>query len=204
MLQPLSFAVDALEPYLDAQTVTLHHDKHQATYVANLNKAIAGREGFAGKKICEVLKNLESVPAEIRTAVRNQGGGVFNHNYYWKTLGPDNKGAKPIGELAQAIDKYFGNFSEFQAKINQAATGQFGSGWAWLTLSKEGALQIEATSNQDCPLSQGRMPLLTIDVWEHAYYLKYQNRRPEYVSAIWNLFNWDFISGRYAELIQKL
>ncbi|MDI9401351.1 MAG: superoxide dismutase [Limisphaerales bacterium] len=203
-LPPLAFAYDALEPYIDAQTVAIHHDKHHAAYVANLNKAITGFPGFCGKCPGEVLRDLNAIPAEIRTAVINHGGGVANHNFYWKILGPDNKGAKPKGELAKAIDKYFGSFDQFQDKLTKAATGHFGSGWGWLTLEKDGTLLIESTSNQDCPLSNGREPLLTIDVWEHAYYLKYQNRRPEHTTAIWNLFNWDFVSNRYAQLIKDL
>lgn len=203
-LMQLPFAVDALEPYIDAQTVTIHHDKHHATYVANLNKAVAGNATLCQKSVCELLQDLDSVPAEIRNAVRNQGGGVGNHNFYWKILGKNNNGAKPIGELAAAIDKFFGSFTGFQEQLSKAAIGQFGSGWGWLVLAKDGSLKVKSTLNQDSPLSQGEKPLVTIDVWEHAYYLKYQNKRPEYVQAIWNLFNWDFISERYAKLLQEM
>lgn len=203
-LPPLAFAYDALEPYIDAQTVMIHHDKHHAAYVANLNKAVTGFPGFCGKYPCDILRDLNAIPSEIRTAVINHGGGVANHNFYWKILGPDNKGAKPKGELAKAIDKHFGSFSQFQEQLTKAATGHFGSGWGWLTLAKDGSLKVESTGNQDSPISQGRELLVTIDVWEHAYYLKYQNRRPEHTAAIWNLFNWDFISNRYAQLIKEL
>ena len=203
-LPPLAFAYDALEPYIDAQTVMIHHDKHHAAYVANLNKAVTGFPGFCGKCPCDILRDLNAIPSEIRTAVINHGGGVANHNFYWKILGPDNKGAKPKGELAKAIDKHFGSFSQFQEQLTKAATGHFGSGWGWLTLAKDGSLKVESTGNQDSPISQARELLVTIDVWEHAYYLKYQNRRPEHTAAIWNLFNWDFISNRYAQLIKEL
>lgn len=203
-LRDLPYAYDALEPYIDAQTVAIHHDKHHATYVNNLNKAIEGHTELAGKSVCELLKNLDQIAPEIRNAVRNQGGGVSNHNFYWKILGPDNKGAQPVGELAAAIDKYFGSFSQFRDQLTKASVGQFGSGWGWLTLSKRGELAIESTSNQDSPLSAGKFTLMTIDVWEHAYYLKYQNKRPDYVNGIWNLFNWDFISERYVRLMKEL
>lgn len=203
-LHKLPYAYDALEPYIDAETVSIHHDKHHATYVNNFNNAISGFPELKGEKICTILKELDKVPVEIRTAVRNQGGGVFNHNFYWKILDKDNKGALPSGELAQSIDKHFKSFSQFQEQLSKVAISVFGSGWAWLTLCKNGSLQIESTPNQDTPLSAGRLPLLTIDVWEHAYYLKYQNRRVDYVKGIWNLFNWDFISERYSRLIKSI
>lgn len=200
-LPPLTYAYDALEPYIDAQTMTLHHDKHHATYVQNLNKAIAGEKSLEKKSIEEILSNLASVPESIRTAVRNHGGGHLNHTLFWQIL---KKGTgQPQGELAKAIDKYFGSLSAFQDKFGSTATKLFGSGWAWLSLNPKKELVVEATSNQDCPLSSGNQPLLMIDVWEHAYYLKYQNRRAEYISAFQNVINWDYVSEKYTKLLNS-
>ena len=198
-LPPLPFAYDALEPYVDAPTVQIHHDKHHATYVANLNKAIANNPELGKKTVENLIRDLAAVPEGIRAAVRNHGGGHANHALYWQVVAK-NGGSGPKGELAKAIDKKFGSFTGFQEKFTQAATAQFGSGWAWLTVGTNKELGIESTLNQDSPLSAGRTPLLTIDVWEHAYYLKYQNRRPEYIAAFYHIINWGALSERYAKL----
>jgi Fe-Mn family superoxide dismutase len=198
-LAPLPYAYDALEPYLDAQTMMLHHDKHHATYVQNLNKAVTDEKSLAGKNLEELLSNLNAVPESVRTAVRNHGGGTLNHDLFWQVM--KKGGGSPKGELAAAIDKFFGSFGGFQEKFNTAAIRQFGSGWAWLCLNPKKELIVEATPNQDTPLSLGHQPLLLIDVWEHAYYLKYQNRRADYVAAFQNVINWDFVSERYAKLV---
>ena len=195
-LAPLGYAFDALEPYIDAQTMQIHHDKHHAAYVANLNKAIAGVPSLAGKTVESLLSDLDAVPEAVRTAVRNQGGGHANHTLFWPQLRKNN-GRGPSGELAKAIDGTFGGFDEFQRKFTEAATKQFGSGWAWLTISTNKQLAIESTPNQDTPLSKGRTPLLGIDVWEHAYYLKYQNRRPDYIAAFYHVIDWDIVADRF-------
>jgi Fe-Mn family superoxide dismutase len=200
-LPPLPYAKDALEPYIDAQTVEIHHDKHQATYVANLNKTIAGKPDLEKKSVEDLLANLEAVPADIRTAVRNNGGGVANHYFYWKILGPKAGGA-PTGRLADDIKATFGGFDAFKEKFEAAGLGRFGSGWAWLVLN-HGKIEIISTPNQDSPI-MGKavagvegVPLLTCDVWEHAYYLKYQNRRAEYLKAFWNIVNWSEVTKYY-------
>jgi Fe-Mn family superoxide dismutase len=200
-LPPLPYAYDALEPHIDAETMKIHHDKHHAAYVTNLNKALAGKGELEKKSIEELLKSLDSVPADIRTAVRNHGGGHYNHSLFWPSL--SKNGAKaPAGELAAAIDKQWGSFASFQEKLNAAALGVFGSGWAWLACAKKGGLSIASTPNQDTPLGAGLIPLLGIDVWEHAYYLKYQNRRADYLSEIAKVVHWDVISGRYAQALK--
>ena len=196
-LPPLPYSYDALEPYIDAQTMQIHHDKHHAAYVANLNKAIAEFPDSGKKSIEELIQNLNSVPEQIRTAVHNQGGGHFNHSLFWQML--KKGGGKPSAELGSAIDKNFGSFSAFKDKFTEAATKVFGSGWAWLVMDGSD-LKIETSPNQDSPLSLGRQPLLGLDIWEHAYYLKYQNRRPEYIGAFWNVINWDFVAERHARL----
>jgi Fe-Mn family superoxide dismutase len=198
-LPPLGYAFDALEPHIDAQTMQIHHDKHHAAYVTNLNKVVASEASLAGKSVEDLVRNLASVPEGVRTAVRNQGGGHINHSLFWQLL-KKNEGAKPQGELAKAIDKKFGSFTNFQQEFTKAATGVFGSGWAWLTLDPGKELRIESTPNQDTPLSVGRTPLLGIDVWEHAYYLKYQNKRPDYITAFYNVISWDFVGERYQKL----
>ncbi|MDQ3624236.1 MAG: superoxide dismutase [Verrucomicrobiota bacterium] len=194
-LPPLGYDYDALEPYLDAETMKLHHDKHHATYVSKLNEAIVKAPAFGRKPIEEILKDLNALPEAIRTDVRNHGGGHANHALFWQTLKKNEKG-KPAGELAKAIDKAFGSVSKFQEDFAAAATKVFGSGWAWLVW-RDKKLAIESTPNQDSPLSSGGTPLLGLDVWEHAYYLKYQNRRPEYIKAFENVIHWDFVSERY-------
>jgi len=194
-LPSLPYAFDALEPHIDAQTMQIHHDKHHAAYVANLNKAVAEIPTPIAPTVDLLLKHLDSVPEKVRTAVRNQGGGHYNHSLFWQMM-KKNGGGEPSGELAKAIDKSFGSFNAFKDQFTKAAVGQFGSGWAWL-VKDNGDLKIVPTANQDSPLSEGKTPLLGVDVWEHAYYLKYQNRRPEYVTAWFNVINWDFAAQRF-------
>jgi Fe-Mn family superoxide dismutase len=188
-----------LEPYIDARTMSIHHDKHHAAYVANLNKAVADFPEVGAKPVEDLLKDLNAVPEKIRTAVRNQGGGHYNHSLFWQTL--RSEGGVPKGALAAAIDQHFGSFTTFQEEFAKAAVSQFGSGWAWLVVDGDKKLGIEPTANQDSPISQGRQPLLGLDVWEHAYYLKYQNRRPEYAAAFFHVINWDFVSERYERFV---
>ncbi|MEI7732657.1 MAG: superoxide dismutase [Verrucomicrobiota bacterium] len=196
-LPALGYAFDALEPHIDAQTMQIHHDKHHQAYVTNLNKAVTGHAELAGKSAEDLIKNISSVPEAVRKAVQNHGGGHANHSLFWQSLKKD--GGQPKGELAKAIDAKFGSLDKFKADFTQAATTLFGSGWAWLSLDGK-ELKIEQTANQDSPLMQGRVPLLGIDVWEHAYYLKYQNRRPEYITAFWNVIHWDFVAERFEKL----
>jgi superoxide dismutase, Fe-Mn family len=196
-LPPLGYDYDALEPFIDAETMKIHHDKHHAAYVSKLNQAIAGAPGFESKPIEEILAKLDTVPEAVRKDIRNQGGGHANHSLFWQTL-KKNENGKPAGELAKAIDSSFGGFAKFQDDFAMAATKVFGSGWAWLVL-KGGKLTIESTPNQDSPYSTGGVPLLGIDVWEHAYYLKYQNKRADYIKAFQNVVNWDFVSERFAK-----
>jgi Fe-Mn family superoxide dismutase len=203
-LAPLGYPYDALEPYIDTLTMQIHHDKHNGAYVDNLNKAIAqAPESIQKMTLEELLLNLDKVPENIRTAVRNNAGGDYNHSIFWKLL-KKNEGGKPTGELATAIDKTFGSYSAFQDKLSAAATGVFGSGWAWLVVDGK-QLEIATTPNQDSPISKPQekeIPIVGIDVWEHAYYLKHQNRRPEYVKAFWNVINWDYASERYATALK--
>lgn len=196
-LPPLPYAYDALEPYIDARTMEIHHSKHHAAYVANLNKAVAGQANLEGKSIEDLIRNLNTVPEAARTAVRNNGGGHLNHTLFWQML-KKNPNGQPKGELAKAMNKKFGSYDKFKEEFTAAATKVFGSGWAWLT-AEGNDLRIESTPNQDCPLTQGRIPLLGLDVWEHAYYLKYQNRRPEYINAFYNAINWDFVAERFKQ-----
>ncbi len=195
-LPPLGYDYDALEPHIDAETMKIHHDKHHAAYVSKLNEAVAQAPDLGKKTIDEILRDLASVPEVVRTAVRNHGGGHANHAYFWQTL-KKNDGGKPKGELASAIGKTFGGLDKFREQFAATAMKVFGSGWAWLVW-RGGKLAIEGLPNQDSPLSSGGVPLLGLDVWEHAYYLKYQNRRVEYVAAFQNVVNWDFVSARYA------
>lgn len=198
-LPPLPYAYDALEPSFDAETMHLHHDKHHQTYVNNLNIAVAAHPDLAGKHVEELVSDLAPIPDTIRAAVRNSGGGHANHSFWWPTLGKG--GAAPAGELAKAIDAKFGSLSTFQDKLTAAALGVFGSGWAWLVKLPDGTLAIETTPNQDSPLTSSHKPILGIDVWEHAYYLRYQNRRVEYVKAYFHVLNWDFVSAQFAQKV---
>ena len=196
-LPALPYAHHALEPFIGAKTMEIHHGKHHATYVNNLNKALEGHADLRKKSITELLTSLNKVPENIRTAARNNGGGHYNHSLFWKVM-KKGGGGEPQGDLAQAISAAFGSFADFRAKFSQAAIGRFGSGWAWLFL-KDGKLVVDSTPNQDNPIMDGGRPILGIDVWEHAYYLTYQNRRPEYVQAWWNVINWEHVAGEYAE-----
>ncbi|MDQ9147682.1 superoxide dismutase SodA [Bacillus velezensis] len=195
-LPELPYAYDALEPHIDKETMTIHHTKHHNTYVTNLNKAIEG-SALAEKSVDELVADLNAVPEDIRTAVRNNGGGHANHSLFWTLLSP-NGGGEPTGELAEEIKSTFGSFDQFKEKFAATAAGRFGSGWAWLVVNN-GKLEITSTPNQDSPLSEGKTPVLGLDVWEHAYYLNYQNRRPDYISAFWNVVNWDEVARLYSE-----
>ena len=199
-LPKLPYAYDALEPYIDAQTMQIHHDKHHQAYVDNLNKAVAAEPALAGMTVDELLRGLDTLPAAVRTVVRNHGGGHANHSLFWETLAPAGKGGKAGGRLAAALDQSFGGMDGFVAKLQATALGVFGSGWAWLSLDSAGKLSLDPGPNQDSPLLAGRRPLLGIDVWEHAYYLKYQNRRGDYLKAIPNVVNWEFVTARYEKL----
>ena len=196
-LPPLPYAANSLEPHIDAQTMEIHHDKHHAAYVNNLNKALEGQPDLASKSIVELLQSLDSVPENIRTAVRNNGGGHANHTLFW-TLLSGNGGGQPTAEVASAIDSAFGSFDQFKTQFAAAGVGRFGSGWAWLVAAPDGSLTITSTPNQDTPVMEGKTPILGLDVWEHAYYLKYQNRRPDYIAAFWNVVNWDEVAKLYA------
>ena len=198
-LPDLAYPFEALEPHIDAMTMSIHHDKHHAAYVNNLNKALEGHADLASKSIDDLVRGLQSVPEAIRTAVRNNGGGHANHSLFWKCLSPDG-GGQPEGALADAITATFGDFAQFKDKLTGAAKGVFGSGWAWLSMTPDRKLIVESTPNQDSPLTAGNTPLLGIDVWEHAYYLKYHNRRPAYLEAIFNVIHWQFVTARFIEL----
>jgi Fe-Mn family superoxide dismutase len=194
----LPYDYTALEPYIDEQTMHLHHDKHHQAYVTNLNAALDKHPELAGKSPEDLIKDLASVPEDIRVAVRNNGGGHVNHTMFWEIMGPGG-GGEPTGALADAITSTFGSFEAFKTQFNDAGVKRFGSGWAWLVKAAGGGLQIVSTANQDNPMSEGHFPILGNDVWEHAYYLKYQNRRPEYLAAWWNTINWDAVTKRYEE-----
>jgi superoxide dismutase, Fe-Mn family len=194
-LPPLPYPFDALEPHIDARTMEIHHDRHHAAYVSGLNQAVGKSPALAGRSIEDLLSGLTELPEAVRTAVRNHGGGHHNHSLFWNMLSP--RGSKPTGELASALDSQFGSFDGFQDQLTKAATGRFGSGWAWLTLDRSRKLMVESTANQDSPLAEGRTPLLGVDVWEHAYYLKYQNRRADYVAAVLKIIHWDFVHELY-------
>ena len=195
-LPELPYAYDALEPYIDEETMHLHHDKHHNTYVTNLNAAIEKHPELGEKTVEELLADFDSVPEDIKTAVRNNGGGHANHSFFWEILAP-NAGGEPTGAIKEAIEETFGSFADFKEEFKAAATGRFGSGWAWLVI-KDGKLAITSTANQDSPLMEGQTPVLGLDVWEHAYYLKYKNVRPDYINAFWNLINWDKVNEFYA------
>lgn len=195
-LPQLPYAYDALEPHIDKETMNIHHTKHHNTYVTNLNAALEGNEELLSKSVEELVANLDAVPEAARTAVRNNGGGHANHSLFWTILSPNGGGA-PAGDLADAINGKFGSLDNFKAEFTKAATTRFGSGWAWLVVNN-GELEVTSTPNQDSPLSEGKTPILGLDVWEHAYYLNYQNRRPDYIGAFWNLVNWDEVAKRYS------
>ncbi len=196
-LPALPYAHNALEPHVDARTMEIHHGKHHNAYITNLNNALADHADLQSKSVEALLKDLSALPADIRTAVRNNGGGHLNHSLFWPSMSA-NAGGAPSGELLSAIDAAFGDFDTFKAEFSKAAATRFGSGWAWLSLSTNGALTVSSTANQDNPVSDGLTPLLGLDVWEHAYYLNYQNRRPDYVSAWWNVVNWNEVAARLA------
>ena len=195
-LPALPYSFDALEPHIDAKTMEIHHDKHHATYVTKLNEALAKEPGLADRPLEDLLRDIDSVPESIRTAVRNHGGGHHNHSLFWQVMGPGG-GGQPSGELAEAIGSDFGGFDAFKEKLTNAAANQFGSGWGWLVASG-GKLDVIARPNQDSPLMEGKTPLLGVDVWEHAYYLRYQNRRPDYLAAWWNTIDWQAVAQRYS------
>jgi Fe-Mn family superoxide dismutase len=196
-LPPLPYDYSALEPYIDTQTMHLHHDKHHAAYVTNLNNAVHNTE-FANMCVDDLVRQLSRVPDNIRTAVQNNAGAHANHSLYWQIMQP-NGGGQPTGELASAIQQAFGSFDQFKAAFNDAGVKRFGSGWVWLVLDQNGRLSVTSTANQDSPLMNGLYPAMGNDVWEHAYYLEYQNRRPDYLAAWWNVVNWDEIARRYAQ-----
>jgi Fe-Mn family superoxide dismutase len=195
-LPPLPYGYNALEPHIDEQTMRIHHDRHHGTYVTNLNKALEGAQTLASKTIEGLLSNLDAVPEGIRMAVRNNGGGHYNHTMFWEIMKPGGA-STPAGDLASAITAAFGSVDKLKETVNNAGLGRFGSGWAWLVVEKGGKLAVVNTPNQDCPLSTGQAPILGVDVWEHAYYLKYQNRRADYLTAWWNTVNWTEVAARY-------
>ncbi|MEO7003750.1 MAG: superoxide dismutase [Ktedonobacterales bacterium] len=197
-LPPLPYDYNALEPYIDAQTMQLHHDKHHQTYVTNLNNALQGQSQFENMSVEDVVRNINNVPENIRTAVRNNGGGHANHSMFWQIMKPGG-GGDPTGPLADAINSTFGSFDNFKTQFNSTGAGRFGSGWVWLVADQGGKLSLTSTANQDSPLMDGMFPVMGNDVWEHAYYLKYQNRRPEYLAAWWNVVNWDEIAKRFQQ-----
>ena len=194
-LPSLPYAFDALEPHIDAKTMEIHHDKHHATYVTKLNEALAKHQGLENRPLEQLLRGIDEVPEDIRTAVRNHGGGHANHTLFWEIMGP-NGGGTPSGELGEAIQRDFGSFESFKEKLTNAAANQFGSGWGWL-VAGDGRLDVIARPNQDSPLMEGKTPILGVDVWEHAYYLRYQNRRPDYLAAWWNTIDWQAVDKRY-------
>jgi superoxide dismutase, Fe-Mn family len=195
-LPDLPYAHDALEPHIDVQTMQIHHGKHHQAYITKLNGALEGHPELAEKSICDLMKGLSDVPDSIRGAVQNNGGGHWNHTLFWTVLSPEG-GGEPTGELAEAINSTFGSLDGFKEQFANAAATRFGSGWAWLSVTADGGLVVESTANQDTPISDGRSPILGLDVWEHAYYLNYQNRRPDYIGAFWNVVNWGEVARRF-------
>jgi Fe-Mn family superoxide dismutase len=199
-LPDLGYAYDALEPHIDARTMEIHHGKHHAGYTKKLNAALENHPDLQDKSAIDLVTDLGSLPEAVRTGVRNNGGGYINHTLFWDIMTPGGA-SSPGGELGSAIDSAFGSFSDFKSKLQSAAGGQFGSGWGWLCVGGDGGLHIETTANQDSPYSHGHTPILGVDVWEHAYYLHYQNRRPDYLTAFWNVVNWDKVAERYADAV---
>lgn len=198
-LSPLPYAYNALEPHIDAQTMEIHHSKHHQAYVNNLNAALDKHPELHQKNLEALIEDLDALPEDIRTAVRNNGGGHLNHSLFWELLNPEGS-HEPVGELKIAIEKTFGNLDQFKEKFSQAAVSRFGSGWAWLVLNPQGGLEIISTPNQDSPLSEGLSPIIGLDVWEHAYYLKFQNRRPDYIATFWQVLNWTVAENRFQNL----
>ena len=196
-LPDLPYPHDALEPHIDKETMLIHHGKHHAGYVKNLNMALELHPALFDKSVQGLISGIDSIPENVRTAVRNNGGGHANHSLFWSIMGP-NQGTVPQNELISAIDATFGSFENFKTEFTKAATSRFGSGWAWLSVNADGGLEVTSTPNQDSPLMTGNTPILGLDVWEHAYYLKYQNRRPDYLDAFWNVANWDYVAERFA------
>jgi len=201
-LPPLPYAYNALEPHIDEMTMRIHHDRHHGAYVTNANKALESAPDLQSKAIHQLLRDLNAVPEAIRTAVRNNGGGHYNHTMFWEIMKPGGPSA-PGGDLAAAINATFGSTDKLKEAINAAGAGRFGSGWAWMVLGKDGKLAVTSTANQDCPLMDGQIPILGVDVWEHAYYLKYQNKRPDYLAAWWNVVNWAEVGARYSKASKR-
>jgi len=200
-LPALPYDYNALDPHLDEMTMRIHHDKHHAAYVTNLNKALESASDVQGMRVADLLMSLSKVPESVRQAVINNGGGHYNHSMFWTIMGP-NGGGEPSGALADAIKAAFGDFAAFKEKLNNAGMTRFGSGWAWLVMDKDSKLSVMSTANQDCPLSSGLKPIMGVDVWEHAYYLKYQNRRADYLAAWWNVVNWSEVAARYQKAME--
>ncbi|QZA33367.1 superoxide dismutase [Hydrogenibacillus sp. N12] len=201
-LPPLPYPYDALEPYFDAKTMEIHYNGHHGAYVKNLNAALEKYPAWQNKPLEELLQSLDQLPEDIRTAVRNNGGGHYNHSFWWPML-KKNEGGQPVGKFAEAINRDFGSFEAFKDAFSKAAAGRFGSGWAWVVVEPDGKLTVTTTPNQDNPVMEGKTVVFGLDVWEHAYYLKYQNRRPEYIQAFWNVVNWDVVNQRYEEALKK-
>lgn len=202
-LPALNYGFDALEPVIDQQTMEIHHGKHHQTYINNLNGALEGHEALSGKTLEELIADIDALPEAIQTAVRNNGGGHFNHSFFWETLTAPTENNLPTGDLASTIDKIFGSFEKFQEEFAKAATTRFGSGWAWLIVNKDNEIEVTSTPNQDNPVMEGNTALLGLDVWEHAYYLNYQNRRPEYITNFFKIVNWEVVSSKYAAALTK-
>jgi len=200
-LPPLAYAYNALEPNIDARTMEIHHTKHHQAYINNVNNAIKGKADLESKSVEELIADLNAIPEDIRNVVRNNGGGHANHSLFWTIIGP-NAGGQPVGSVSVGINAAFGSFDAFKEKFAQAATTRFGSGWAWLSVARDGKLEVTSTANQDSPLMEGKTPILGIDVWEHAYYLHYQNRRVDYIAAFWNVVNWQEVEKRF-NLVKK-
>lgn len=200
-LPKLKYTFDALEPYIDKQTMEIHYGKHHQTYVDKLNAALEGKSELQSKSLKEILSDLGSLPEDIRTAIRNNGGGHFNHTLFWEIIAPFKEASAPSGKLAEVLNETFGNISIFEQQFADAATTRFGSGWAWLVCNKNGQLEVMSTPNQDNPIMEGKTPILGLDVWEHAYYLSYQNRRPEYIESFFNIIDWDVVAEKYEQAI---
>jgi len=198
-LPPLAYPYNALEPHIDARTMEIHHTKHHQAYINNVNNALKAHADLESKSVEELISNMNAIPEDIRNVVRNNGGGHANHTFFWSIIGP-NAGGQPKANVASAINQSFGSFDAFKEKFAQAATTRFGSGWAWVTVAKDGKLEISSSPNQDSPLMEGKTPILGIDVWEHAYYLHYQNRRPDYIEAFWNVVNWQEVENRFNKI----